>query len=207
MAGFNIENWEDMELSQHHYDPGIPYKKGWTWAKTKLYTKEDRGYWFDNLYLFDDIKFESEEQAKYHSEQQQKNGYSELDETLWSEICGILEEHRQFAESTFQEFGLNQFESHFLAIRVTMSAISKFRLQMFIEFGGQHRKGDFRRTALRNAINILWRRLASMNVDQTYIWSTEAVQPCVGAFKDQLAHEVTRRLMETGAIFFAKITI
>jgi hypothetical protein len=44
-------------------------------------------------------------------------------------------------------------------------------------------------------------------VDQNYLWSAEAAQPCVGSFKNDLAHEITRRLMDTGAVFFAKITI
>ncbi len=120
----------------------------------------------------------------------------------------MLEESRQFVVQSFLDFGIKEAEAHFLSIKVAKSIISKFRLKMFIDFGGKEKKLDFQRTALRNAINFLYQRFEFMSVQKNYLWSIKAVDEKVTRFKKEVAMETAKLLVEeTGAIFHAKLML
>ena len=190
------------------YGVGIPFQEGWSLDDIKKITRGRYEFWLDTVY---DYKYINE-QTKWIL--QSKKGYEglaleqipDLDPFLWEEFTGKLEEARQFVFESYLAYGINKPESHFLSVKFAESTISKFRLQLFIEFGGKDTKRDFEATHLRNAINILWHRFLQMKVYDQYLFSKEAASEEMVEFRKQAAIETSRVIIEeTGAILHAKL--
>ena len=186
-------------------DDGIPIRRGWKLDRIKAYTKLQCKFWLDDVYDY----YAAAEDVKYMTGDPFNNtGGQELDQFIWEEWTNTLEESRQFVFESFLSFGINEVEAHFLSIKFVLSTISKFRVKMFIEFGGEKGKEDFRRTALRNAVNFLARRFLQMRVSSKYLWSVEAVDERLGQFRKEAAAETARILVEdVGSVFHAKLTL
>ena len=192
------------------YGEGIPFQEGWTLDDVKKITRGRYNFWLDDIYDYEFIN----EQTKWIL--QNKKGYdglnlnqiSDLDPFLWEEFTGKIEEARQFVFESYLAYGISDVESHFLAVKFAESVISKFRLQLFIDFGGKDTKKDFEATHLRNAINILWHRFKQMKVYDQYLFTKEAASSEMAEFRKQAAIETSRVIIEeTGAILHAKLTM
>ena len=193
-----------------YYGEGIPFREGWGMKKVRLFTKVKCGYWFDNVYDFDEISMRVRHllQNKAYQPGKPTKEVQELDPFLWEEFTGKIEKARQFAYDTFREYGVNEPESHFLSIKFARRIISEFRLQLFIQFGGKETKKEFENTALRNAINMLDGRFMMMSVYDQYLFSKLAASPELADFRKAAALETAREIIEeTGAILHAKLTM
>lgn len=187
---------------------GIPFKEHWTIARVRAYTKLNCGFWIDDVYNYDVMNKEVIKRTSSYNLQLQKCDGQELDQYMWEEWTKVFEESRQFVQQSFIDFGISEAEAHFLSIRYAKSVISKFRLKMFIDFGGQDGKEEFQRTALRNAINYLYIRFDLMTVRAHYVWSVKAVDEKVSQFRKEAAVETAKLLVEeTGAILHAKLVL
>ncbi len=192
------------------YGVGIPFQDGWSLDDVKKITRARYGIWIDDVYDYESIN----ENTKFILET--KKGYDglggnqipDLDPFLWEEFTEKLEEARQFVFESYLDYGLNEPESHFLAIKFAEVTISKFRLQLFIQFGGKETKKDFEATHLRNAINCLWYRFKQMKVYDKYLFSKKAASEEMAEFRKQAAIETSKVIIEeTGAILHAKLTL
>lgn len=187
---------------------GVPFKEGWTLSRVAAYTKLNCGYWLDQVYDYKEAAQQVKGRTSYWNHQTSKMENQELDQYMWEEWTAKLEESRQYVFETLLEFGLEEGEAHFLSIKFVVSTINKFRLQMFIDFGGQESKQEFQRTGLRNAINHLSTRFERMKVKKTYMWSKEAADETVNEFYTEAAEETARLLVEeTGAVIHAKLML
>lgn len=187
---------------------GIPFKTEWPLSRIRTTTKIIRNYWLDDLYDYDTASEQVFKRTQQWNFETGKPEGEALDQYMWEEWTDKLEESRIFTFETLIEFGLCEGEAHFLSIKTMSSTISKFRLKMFIEFGGQEGKEEFRRTALRNAINYLGGRFEMMKVSTKYLWTKEAAEDRVTDFCRETAIETANILIEeTGAILHAKLML
>ena len=187
---------------------GIPFKEHWTIARVRAYTKLNCGFWIDDVYNYDELNKDVIKRTSSYNLNLQKYEAQELDQYMWEEWTNLFEESRLFVLQSFIDFGLSEAEAHFLSIRFAKSVISKFRLKMFIDFGGKEGKEEFQRTALRNAINYLYIRFDLMTVKAHYLWSVKAADEKVSRFRKEAAAETAKMLVEeTGAILHAKLML
>lgn len=201
------ETVEDYNV-QSNTIHGIPFKLGWSLSRIRASTKMLRHYCIDDIYEYDKAAEQVFKRTQQWNFQTNKPEGEVLDEYMWEEWTTKLEESRQFVFDTLLEFGLCEGEAYFLSIKMTVSTISKFRLKMFIEFGGKDNRKEFEKTALRNAINYLDGRFQMMKVSTEYLWSKEAADDTVTDFCKETAIETANILIEeTGAILHAKLML
>lgn len=194
---------DDSEISF-----GIPFREWWSIGRVRAYTRLHCELWIDNVYNYNDIYKEVALRTRTYNIKSREFETQELDPFIWEEWTKLFEESRQFVLESFMDFGINEAEAHFLSIKFAKSVISKFRLKMFIDFGGQEGKEEFQRTALRNAINCLHLRFELMSVRDKYLWSVKAADERVGQFRRAAAQETVNLLVEeTGAILHAKLML
>lgn len=187
---------------------GIPFKEHWSIGRVKAYTKLNCGYWIDEVYDYNEAYKAVIKATKDYNTKIKEFESQELDQYIWEEWTKVFEESRQFVLQSLIDFGVSEAEAHFLSIRFAKNVISKFRLRMFIDFGGQENRKEFQRTALRNAVNFLWIRFDLMTVKANYLWSVKAVDEKVGQFRQEAAEETVKLLVEeTGAIIHAKLML
>lgn len=202
---------EDIEKAlEAYHGPGVPYKNGWPMEKIRMLTKIKHGYWFDDIYSYENIKNIAERKTEHENIIHGKplEDSQELDEFLWNEFTSKLEESRQIFHDALIDFGVCEQEAHFLSVKFILSTISKFRLKMWMEFGKEDGRKDYVRTALRNAVNILYRKFEAIKVYDQYLFSKEAVQSEVVEFRKQAALETARLLAEeVGAVLHSKLTL
>ncbi len=192
------------------YGVGIPFQEGWTLDDVEKITRARYEFWLDDVYDYDQINGNTKFilLGKKGYEGLMEDQVSDLDPFLWEEFTGKVEEARQFVFESYLAYGINEPESHFLAVKFAESVISKFRLQLFIEFGGKETKKEFEATHLRNAINVLWHRFKQMKVFDQYLFTKEAASEEMAEFRKQAAIETSRVIIEeTGAILHAKLTL
>ncbi len=199
----------DIEIQFVKAIDGIPYKFGWPLSRIRAQTKLIRKYWLDDIYEYAIVADQVVDRTEQYDLSTGKITQGEiLDQYMWEEWTSKLEESRQFVFESLLEFGLCEGEAHFLSIKMAVSTISKFRLKMFIEFGGANNKAEFQKTALRNAINYLDGRFQMIKVSDKYLWSKEAVDDIVADFCKAAAFETANILVEeTGAILHAKLML
>jgi len=167
-----------------------------------------RKCWIDDIYEYVDAAEQVSRRTQQYNHKTNAFEGETLDQYMWEEWTSKLEESRQFVFDTLLEFGLCEGEAHFLSIKVVASSISKFRLKMFIEFGGAKNRKEFEKTALRNAINYLSGRFETMKVSTKYLWTKEAAEEIVTDFCKETAIETANILVEeTGAILHAKLML
>jgi len=190
-------------------DRGIPYKLGWPLSRIRANTKLRRKCWIDDIYEYAIAADQVLERTEKYDLITGKTTEGEiLDQYIWEEWTSKLEESRQFVFESLLEFGLCEGEAHFLSIKMMVSTISKFRVRMFVEFGGANNRKEFEKTALRNAINYLDGRFQTMTVSTKYLWSKEAADDIVADFCRAAAFETANILIEeTGAILHAKLML
>jgi len=195
--------------SHHYYDNiGVPYKKGWTLKKVHSFTYLHNDYNIKTIYNYNDIYLIVKDKTREYNLFNNEIKFQKLDEYIWEEWTKLLEKSRVFFVDSLIEYGINEIEAYFLSINFCISTISKFRLQMFIEFGGQQQKATYNKTAFRNAINTLYHRFKNIAVYDKYIWSVEAVDERITSFREAFAIETAKLLAEeTGAIIHTKLTL
>lgn len=197
-----------IDYDQNNMRYGIPLKEHWSIGRVRAYTRLECDFWIDDVYDYDVINNDVVLRTKSYNFQKREFEAQELDPFIWEEWTKVFEESRQFVIDSFMEFGISEAEAHFLSIKFAKSVISKFRLKMFIDFGGQDGKEEFQRTALRNAINCLYIRFDIMSVKSNYLWSVNAADEKVGQFRRDAAIETVNLLVEeTGAILHAKLML
>jgi len=211
-----------MEASFQRYNPleheGILFQSNWNMKRIKMATKANCGYWIDDVYDYQGIADHCLRRQRSGQLYQVKIGalkrtefptsFQNLDEDLWNEFTEIIESARKFIFDTCKEYGVKETEAHFLTIKCVYNMLTKFRTKFFNAMGAKENPDDYRKTALREAVNILIDRFARMTVTKDYMYSKEAADGKLSYFLKQASWDIARELAEdTTIIFHTKITL
>jgi hypothetical protein len=193
--------------------PGIDCGKGWSIKRYRTAAKADYELWLDNIYDYNSIF----EKVKERQERKMDDMFFgavreevpvDLDPYLWDEFTKILENYRQLIEETCREYGVNDLESLLLSFKFAWSTLKKFRNMMWREFNAGEDRTDYNSLPLKEAIGYLIIRFEMIMASDKYLFSKEAADGQLGAFRKSAAYEAARMLEEeTGAILHAKITL
>ncbi|KKL92900.1 hypothetical protein LCGC14_1880120, partial [marine sediment metagenome] len=197
---------------------GISFQSGWSMKRVKMATKANCGYWLDDVYDYKDISDQSIRKQKATQHYQvgigalkispSPDSFQTLDEDLWNEFTEIIETARKFIFDTCRECGVVETEAHFLTIKCVYNMLTKFRIKFFVTMGGKENSGDYHKTVLKQAVNILVERFARMAATKDYMFSKEAADGKLSYFLKQASWDIARELAEdTTIMFHAKITL
>ncbi len=208
-------------MSFQRYNPldheGILFQPNWNMKRVKMATKANCGYWIDDVYDYQNISDQSIRRQKAyllnrftpHTRTEiESMSFQILDEDLWDEFTEIIESSRKIIFETCKEYGVIETEAHFLTIKCVYNMLTKFRTKFFVTMGGKENSGDYHKTALKQAVNILIDRFARMAVTKDYMFSKEAADGKLSYFLKQASWDIARELAEdTTIIFHTKITL
>lgn len=189
---------------------GISFEENWPVSAINEITQLTCGHNINNVYNFKIIK----EFAYQNTEEvlgdlnDDRSSVSELDEFLWNEVVGVLEESRTHIFETLKVYNLSEGEAYFQSIKFIMIVFKHLRISMWLEFGGKESEKDYQKTALRNAIIGLGRRFDVMQVKDSYLYSLTAINEDILSFLKSCAKETARILIEEkGVAVYAKLTL
>lgn len=194
-------------------ESGIECNRNWSVKRYRTAAKADHDLWLDNIYDYNSIF----ERVKERQENKMNDMFFgavreevpvDLDPYLWDEFTTTLENYRQMIEETCKDYGVNEFESMLLSLKFAWSTLKKFRNQMWREFNASDDRTDYNSLPLKEAIGLLIVRFERIMASETYLFSKEAADGRLGAFRKSAAYEAAQLLEEeTGAIMHAKITL
>lgn len=199
-------------------DKDISFNPKWNMKRVKIATVARAGVWIDKVYNYNLINdqfllIKQRRENSWAMWNNNQNEMTDLDPDVWDEIVNTLEPARQFVYDTCREFGVSEFESHFLSINWTINTIKKFRNKFFKAIADEkefreYDRTQYDRTALKEAINILLTYFRLMAIDENYIWSKEAVNGHLSQFKKEASWDIARELAEdTSAILHTKLML